>query len=338
MNTKLSVVIALLVAGAFPALSLYAWQTRSGGYTVEGAVNVAVRFLKNSPTYKFDGIPDTLKVMDTRILESFPVQYVVTITFDSRHAGYGDRTGQVLAQVITPHEIVITVVEGEVTRAVVDDKWDELNNREIVQSELLPPEMAKDLAIEYILENYPELGTITVPVVWDIEDLTPTGLLGASKLQFVGDGWTVNVTYPVVMNPVYTISIRYSGDVGFTWEGTVGQDGNVEEISMSIKPRILSQENARDIALAYLIETKEALKELELQSSWTVKDLTPPDLLGYNSQQFEGGGWTVNVSNPVVWKPTYEVEIEYDGEVIIHWKGTVDQSANVEELEYAQSQ
>lgn len=338
MNTKLSVIIALLVAGAFPALSLYAWQTRSGGYTEEGAVNVAVHFLKNSPTYKFDGIPETLKVIDTRILESLPVQYVVTIAFDSRHAGYGDRTGQVLAQVITPHEIVITVVEGEVIRAVVDDKWDELNQREIVQSELLPPEIAKDLAIEYIIDNYPELGTITIPVVWDTEDLTPTGLLGASTLQFVGDGWTVNVTYPVVMKPVYAISVRYAGDVGFTWEGTVGQDGNVEENSTSIKPRILSQENARDIALAYLIETKEALKDLELPSSWMVKDLTPPDLLGYSSQQFEGGGWTVNVSNPVVWKPTYEVEIEYDGEVIIHWKGTVDQSAYVEELEYAQSQ
>ncbi len=338
MNTKLSVVIALLIVGIFPALSLYAWQSQTGEYTEKGAIDLAVHFLKNSPTYKFDGIPETLKVIDTRILESLPVQYVVTIVFNSRHAGYGDRTGQVLAQVITPHEIVITVVEEEAIRAVVDSKWDELNQREIVQSELLPPEIAKDLAIEYIVENYPELGTIKIPVVWDIEDLTRTGLLGASTLQFVGDGWTVNVTYPVVMKPVYTVSVRYSGDVGLTWEGTVGQDGNVEEISMSIELRILSQENARDIALAYLIENKEALMGLELPSSWTIKDLTPPDLVGYFSQQLKGGGWTVNISNPVVWKPTYEVEIEYDGEAIIHWKGTVDQSANVEELEYSHTQ
>ena len=338
MNMKLSVVIALLVAGAFPALSLYAWQAQSVEYMEEGAVNAAVHFLKNSPTYQFDGIPETLQLIDTKILESFPVQYVVTIAFDSRHAGYGDRTGQVLAQVITRHESVITVVEGGGIRAVIDGKWDELNQREIVKSELLPPEIVKDSAIEYILGRYAELGTITVPELWAFEILAPTGLIGASIQRFTGDGWTVNVTFPVVMEPVYTISIRYSGDVSFTWEGTVDQDGTVEESAMSIETRILSPEDARDLAVIYLIENKETLKDLEAPSSWTVKDLTPPNLVGYFSQQFTGGGWTVNVSNPVVWKPTYEVEIEYSGDVSFHWKGTIDQSANVEELEYSQTQ
>ena len=338
MDTKLSLVIGLLVAGFFPALSLYnAWQVQAKGYTEEGAVDVAVHFLKNSPTYKFDGIPETLQVVDTKILESLPVQYVTTIAFDSRHAGYGDRTGQILAQVITPHEIVITVVEGKVIRAVIDDRWDELNQREVVQSELLPPEFAMDLAIEYILENYPELGAIPIPEVWIFFDLTPEGLVGASTLQFIGDGWTVNVSYPVVMRPIYTVSIRYSGDVSFTWEGTVDQSGNVEETSMSLKPEILSAEDARDIAVAYLIENKEALKDLQAPSSWTVEVLTPPGLVGYFTQQFTDDGWTVNVSNPVVWKPTYEVEIEYKGEISFHWKGTVDQGGNVEESEYSVS-
>jgi len=89
MNTKLSVVIALMVTGFFPALSLYAWQARTVEYTEKGAIDVAVHFLKNSPTYKFDGISETLQVIDTKILESFPVQYIITIAFDSSHAGYG---------------------------------------------------------------------------------------------------------------------------------------------------------------------------------------------------------------------------------------------------------
>ena len=336
MDAKLSLVIGLMVAGFFPALSLYnAWQVQAEGYTEEGAVAVALHFLRNGPTYSFDGIPETLRVVDVKILESLPVQYVVTIAFDSRHAGYGDRTGQVLAQVITPHEVVITVVEGKVIRAVIDERWDELNQREVVQSELLPPELAKDLAVEYVLENYPELGAIPIPEVWIFFDLTPEGLVGASTLQFAGDGWIVNVSYPVVMRPVYTVSIRYSGEVSFTWEGTVDQSGNVEETSISLKPEILSPEDARDIAIAYLIGNKAALKDLRAPSSWTVKELTPPDLVGYFSQQFTDEGWTVNVSNPVVWKPTYRVEIEYTGEVSFYWKGIVDQDRNVVETNFS---
>lgn len=335
----MSLVLALMVSGLFPALSIYMCQTMpTGANTEDEAIIVAIRFLKNSPTFKFDGIPVSVSVVDTKILESYPVQYVITIAFDSRHAGYGDRTGRVLAQVITPHEIVITVVEGKVIKAVIDDKWDELNQHE-VQSELLP-KFAKDLAIKYIFENYPELGTIPTPEFWTIEILKPLGLIGSSIQQFTGDGWAVNVSYPVVMRPIYTISIQYSGDISFTWEGAVDQSGNVEETSISVKPisvepEILSPEDARDIAVAYLIENKETLKDLQAPSSWKVKELTPPDIVGYFSQQFTSEGWTVNVSNPVVWKPTYEVEIEYKGEVSFHWKGTVDQGVNVKESEYS---
>jgi len=224
-----------MVVGFFPALSLYtAWQVQARGYTEEGAVAVAVHFLKNSPTYRFDGIPETLQVVDVKILESLPVQYVITIAFDSRHAGYGDRTGQILAQVITPHEIVITVVEGKVIRAVIDDRWDELNQREVVQSELLPPEFAKDLAIEYVLENYPELGAIPIPEVWIFFDLTPEGLVGAFTLKFTGDGWIVNVSNPVVWKPTYEVEIEYTGEISFHWKGTVDQGGNVEESEYSV--------------------------------------------------------------------------------------------------------
>jgi hypothetical protein len=47
--------------------------------------------------------------------------------FDSSHAGYGDRTGLTLAEVITPHQAVVTVEQGEVTDAVLDGEWDMLS-------------------------------------------------------------------------------------------------------------------------------------------------------------------------------------------------------------------
>ncbi|MCW3991364.1 MAG: hypothetical protein NWE79_01535 [Candidatus Bathyarchaeota archaeon] len=336
---KLSIMVALVIAGFFPALTLYAWQAQAGEHTEQEAMDMAVHFLRNGPTFKFDGIPESLSVKGAFRARTPIPTWSVVIEFKCRHADYGDRTGRVLAQVVTPHEIAVIVEEGRVIRAVVDEVWDELNQREVAHTELLPPEFAKDLAIEYILKSHSELGTVPLPEVWAFEILTPEGLVCASTQQFVGDGWTVNVSFPVVMRPVYTISVRYSGNISFAWEGTVDQSGNIEETSISIEPtriepEILSPEDARDIAIAYLIEHKEELKDLQAPASWTVKELTPPGLVGYYSQQFTGGGWTVNVSNPVVWKPVYTVEIEYVGKVSFLWEGTVDQSGNIEEISY----
>jgi len=92
---------------------------------------LAIDFVKNTPTFAFDGIGNSLTVEDVMILESFPVQYVVTINFESLHGGYGDRTGQYLTQAITPHTIIVTVVDGQITSAIIDDIWDELSQETI---------------------------------------------------------------------------------------------------------------------------------------------------------------------------------------------------------------
>ncbi len=56
---------------------------------------------------------------------------MVVIEFDSRHAGYGDRTGQMLAQVITRHRAEIRVVSDNVVSAILDGQWDEITQKMI---------------------------------------------------------------------------------------------------------------------------------------------------------------------------------------------------------------
>jgi hypothetical protein len=97
----------------------------------ERAAGLASEFLVQAPTFSFDGIPETVNVKEIRILESFPVQYVVVIEFDSRHAGYGDRTGQALAQVITRHLAEVKVVSDNVVSATLDGQWDEIAQKMI---------------------------------------------------------------------------------------------------------------------------------------------------------------------------------------------------------------
>jgi hypothetical protein len=98
-------------------------QTTPGEFTQEESQQIALEFLENSATYKFDGVAETLTLADTLILRC-PSCWTFIYKFDSRHGGYGDRTGQMVTQVITPHEAAITVIRGEVTDANLDGKWD----------------------------------------------------------------------------------------------------------------------------------------------------------------------------------------------------------------------
>jgi len=97
------------------------------------AVGIAKAYVGSSPTFSFDGISDSLDMMIVNVLESYPVQYQIEFEFDSAHSGYGNRDGQMLAQVITPHKMSIIVSEGQVISAVTDDTWDELNHQYVLK-------------------------------------------------------------------------------------------------------------------------------------------------------------------------------------------------------------
>ena len=84
---------------------------------------LAASWIREAPTFKYDG--SDLRFVNYVQQESYPVRHVLTYTFTSSHAGYGDRSGKVTAQVITEHRIIITIVDGKVESAVMDGKWDE---------------------------------------------------------------------------------------------------------------------------------------------------------------------------------------------------------------------
>ncbi len=93
----------------------------------EEAEGIAEEWIMNAPTYSYDG--SNLTMEKHEILEAYPEQHRLNYSFISRHAGYGNRSGEMVAQVITPHNIVVTVAGGEVTAAVIDGVWDERSQR-----------------------------------------------------------------------------------------------------------------------------------------------------------------------------------------------------------------
>lgn len=92
--------------------------------TEQGSRETAREFVESSPTYSFDGYDLQYKETTYPDIAGCKKCYTFVFEFKSRHAGYGNREGKMLAQVITPHEAHVTVERGEVTSANLDGKWD----------------------------------------------------------------------------------------------------------------------------------------------------------------------------------------------------------------------
>jgi hypothetical protein len=82
----------------------------------------------SDPTYMYDGMDDTLKF----IINDSSDLIIVTTDFTSRHAGYGNRSDMMVADVLTSHQCIITISQGKVQSAVMDGMWDMIAQKELV--------------------------------------------------------------------------------------------------------------------------------------------------------------------------------------------------------------
>ncbi len=95
--------------------------------TQDDAQGIALSFVRNEATFRFDGIEGTLNLVNSRRTDSGRREF--TYSYQCRQASYGDRTGMMLAQVITDHLAVVTMEAGVVTSGVLDGKWDMLRQK-----------------------------------------------------------------------------------------------------------------------------------------------------------------------------------------------------------------
>ena len=98
-------------------------------YSLPESQSIAEDFVKSEATFVFDGMKETLKLTSTSTTANRPQRFNFTFEFDSRHAGYGDRTGQMVAQVITHHRATVIVEQGKVVSATMDERWDMLEQK-----------------------------------------------------------------------------------------------------------------------------------------------------------------------------------------------------------------
>ena len=122
----------MLAASAFAASGCGSGEAEQSngatGITQEESQEIARQYVINEPTFAFDGMEDTLNLAETITLKC-PYCWEFVFEFDCAAAGYGNRTDFMVAQVITPHTARVAVMEGVVATAVMDGKWDMMEQK-----------------------------------------------------------------------------------------------------------------------------------------------------------------------------------------------------------------
>lgn len=134
MKNKLMVflLISLIVFGVFGVYLMTGIAEKPASSEKENK-EIAKKFVKNSETFKFDGFD--LKYIETLYPEivNHPNLYVFVFEFKTLHGGYGDRTGEPVLEVITHHEAEITIENGHISKAFLNQEWDMINQTIITE-------------------------------------------------------------------------------------------------------------------------------------------------------------------------------------------------------------
>jgi eight-cysteine-cluster-containing protein len=115
------VLIAMLTVVGIIGIAAQNMAVSGPPFTEEQSLEIARNAVLNSPTYLFDGY----ELQHVRTLAAgSPGCWSFGFEFSSSHAGYGDREGLMVAQVVTPHTATVMVERGEIKSASMDGRWD----------------------------------------------------------------------------------------------------------------------------------------------------------------------------------------------------------------------
>ncbi len=129
-----------LATGALGVAAASCGPANSTSTTLPGEADfrgIVENFIKTDATFVFDGVQGSIKFIksDPGSTSSFR-SFDYTYQYQTAHPGHGDRTGKVLAQVITDHNalLVVDTHKGKVIGAVCDQDWDMVNDRNLQQT------------------------------------------------------------------------------------------------------------------------------------------------------------------------------------------------------------
>jgi len=180
IQMKSKSVIGLILAILLPLIMTVGCVSQSTPTDTSTPTQVAYQqkvedFIKNSSTYKFDGIPGSIifikSVSSVEGASTVPPEdWDFTVEYQTGHPGHGDRTGQMLAQVVTNHRAFIKIESGVITSTACCHIWDIQADKEFTETTSLTPLPIVSENVSWQMDETVVAATITRP---DDDDIHP---------------------------------------------------------------------------------------------------------------------------------------------------------------------
>lgn len=191
-------------------------------------------------------------------------------------------------------------------------------------------EEIRDAAMVYLAANHSGTVMVMDNLAWT-GGRQETGLLGAENYVYTSGSWSCVIDYPVVLNPIYTVTLDYSNaDVAVRWVGSF-QDGVFSETSASVNGLVsdLNQAGIRDLTMMYLkVYHNNTSPYMQSMMTWTGGQVDMGMMVGSTKYSYLSNGWNVTIQNPVVPNPIYTITAIYMpsnmNAAMITWEGTLN--------------
>jgi hypothetical protein len=253
------IILAVLVLVAVVAFFVLRDSGEPGVFTQAESQLVAQNWVETtSPTYTFDGMDLTLVSEEVRVPDT---EYEYVFTFDSRAAGYGDRSEEMAAQVITPHEIRVVVSSGVVTSVVTDGVYDEMTGQ-MIEVPAEPTTMTVQVYFVAVEDGQEQ-------IVARDREVTETVAVGNAALEALlagpteaelAEGLTTAINDGVVLQDLVIADGVATADFSARLNEDVAGSAMVMAIRGQIEQTLLQFETVNEVVISVDGETEEVLQ------------------------------------------------------------------------------
>lgn len=208
--------------------------------------------------------------------------------------------------------------------------------------EVLSLEQIRDRAMLYLMANH----TSATPLMNDLSWSPPqeTAIPGSKTFLYSSGNWSLSVHYPVVLNPIYTITANYSapGCAPIQWIGTF-QNGAIDEQHNDFTgTAYMTQEQIRDVTITFIKVFHNQTAPYMQGIMWAGGRMEMGMMVGSDKYNYQSSGWNMTMQNPVVPNPIYTITVSYNSPPyyqaappgMITWQGTMH-NGTLTETRYA---
>jgi len=128
------IIVAAIALGVISVAVMFSYDFEDSQYSPNGItendsekiIDFTRQFIITGPTFSYDGILDSLEIKIVSADDS-DSKFLLEGKFKTLHTGYGNRENSDLPEDIVLHTIMVSIVDEKIISAVIDNRWDELN-------------------------------------------------------------------------------------------------------------------------------------------------------------------------------------------------------------------